>query len=457
LPIDPLAQPVNVEEPPILVLIHVRTIHLHASLPVVGQPLRDGKVRHLVEVRREQRPALVDCDQVVQARVRDGRAVLRRRAPPDLVHDDKRPRRSAAQDLRRLHHLDHEGALVAVQVVGGPDAAEDGVDDTQLGVVGGHVATDLREDSDERVLPQERAFAGHVGPRDEPQSSNGAPAAADEAVVADEGAPLLVESALDGRVPATDDGMGRRVVEEGPGEPLLDSELGEGGGNVELVEDGGVATQLDEVQHDSGAQGVEDALLLGADAMPGVLELLAETRPFRGVKGARRLAGAQGSDVGGDGARVSALDMTEVAEGRAPAERERGCTVFVTEGLRESFLLGVQGGEVSVELSEDRTGLGPHDPGLVVVGVCLSDRGGALLLRGALGEDSSIVLCALGGDNLLGEGHHLSRLALFHLVLVDNTLLVDGFLDSAREPQGALEAQPRRHMRKAVGFIGSFC
>ena len=77
-----------------------------------------------------------------------------------------RPR--LVQDRRGLDHLDHEGRAAARQIVGGADPAEQAVDDADPGRAGRHVGAHLRQDRDQRVLPQKGALAGHVGTGDEP-------------------------------------------------------------------------------------------------------------------------------------------------------------------------------------------------------------------------------------------------------------------------------------------------
>ena len=57
----------------------------------------------------------------------DGQAVVGAGAAPDLVQDDQAARRGVVQDVRRLDHLDHEGALAGGEVVLRADAGEDAV------------------------------------------------------------------------------------------------------------------------------------------------------------------------------------------------------------------------------------------------------------------------------------------------------------------------------------------
>ena len=71
--------------------------------------------------------------------------------------------RRLVQDRRRLDHLDHEGRAAARQIVGGADAAEQAIDDADMGGPRRHEGADLGQHGDQRVLAQEGRFAGHVG------------------------------------------------------------------------------------------------------------------------------------------------------------------------------------------------------------------------------------------------------------------------------------------------------
>lgn len=270
-------------------------------------------------MRREQRPAPIHAGQILQTGKPDRDAILGRGAAADLVHDDERAVRGVAQDMGRLEHLDHEGGLVAKQVVGGADAAEEVVDDAEGGVGGGNEGARLREDGDEGVLAQEGAFAGHVGTGEEPDGLGGA----DEAVVADECAALVAQALRDGRVAAGEDLVGRAEVEERAHVGLVVREEGEGAGDVEFVEDGGVATERDEVEDDALAEVLEDAVFFCADLELALVDGGAEGGPFGEVEGPRGFGGADAADVGEGFERcadvLGALDVAEMAQSWGPA------------------------------------------------------------------------------------------------------------------------------------------
>ena len=126
--------------------------------------------RQLVVVGGEQGAAAIDLVQMLERRPGDREPVEGRGAAADLVEDDQRARPRLVQDRRGLDHLDHEGRAAAGQIVGGADPAEQPVDDADAGARGRHEAAHLRQDRDQRVLPQKRALAGHVGAGDEPQA-----------------------------------------------------------------------------------------------------------------------------------------------------------------------------------------------------------------------------------------------------------------------------------------------
>ena len=97
-----------------------------------------------------------------QAGPGDRRSVKSRGAAADLVENDKGTRTRLVQDRRGLDHLDHKGRAAARQIVGRADPAEEVVDDAHLGGPGGDIGAHLRQNGDQRVLPQKRALAGDV-------------------------------------------------------------------------------------------------------------------------------------------------------------------------------------------------------------------------------------------------------------------------------------------------------
>jgi len=251
----------------------------------------------------------------MQHRISHCDAIFRGRAPPDFIHDDEAAAGGVAQDMCRFEHLDHECALVLAQIVGAADAAEDLVDEADLGVRGGHVHACLGENAYQGGLAQECAFSGHVGAGEEPDAGG----AGEYAVVGDELAAGGEEAGFDDHVAAAVDEVVGAGVKGWAVEVEFLGEAGGGAGDVEFVEEGGVAAERDEGLDDEVAEGLEDLLLFGADAEFDVFDLAAEAGPGGEVEGARAFAGADCSGVFEDGDvkfGVFAFDVAYVSESR---------------------------------------------------------------------------------------------------------------------------------------------
>ena len=108
-----------------------------------------GECRQLVIVGGKERPAASlgerfgDCP-------RQREPVERARPPPDLVEYDDAPLGRVMKNVGRLVHLHHEGRSARVQLVRGPDACEDPVDDADARLARGHVRADLGQQHDQR-------------------------------------------------------------------------------------------------------------------------------------------------------------------------------------------------------------------------------------------------------------------------------------------------------------------
>ena len=135
----------------------------HVEVRDAGQPL--GERGQLVIVGGEHHlgplPALV---QLLRHRPGDGEAIERGGAAAHLVEEDEAARRRVVQDARRLDHLDQEGALAPREIVLGPDARQDAIDEPDGRRARGDEGADLRHDHEERGLAHEHALAAHVGP-----------------------------------------------------------------------------------------------------------------------------------------------------------------------------------------------------------------------------------------------------------------------------------------------------
>ena len=75
--------------------------------------------------------------------------------------------RGVVQDVRRLAHLDHEGGLPAREIVARADAGEDAVHEIDARLRGRDERAGVREQREQRDLPDVGALARHVRPGDE--------------------------------------------------------------------------------------------------------------------------------------------------------------------------------------------------------------------------------------------------------------------------------------------------
>jgi hypothetical protein len=182
----------------------------------------DGKRRQFVVMRREQGAAAIDLVQMFETGPGDRQPVEGRRAAADLVEDDEGIGAGLVQDRRRLDHLDHEGRTAARQIVGRPHPAEQPVDDADPGALRRHLRARLREDRDQRVLPQKGALPRHVGAGDEPD-----PVGRQGAVVGDEAVAFGGQCRLDRRVAAAGDLERGAGLDDRPHPAAFDRPLGE--------------------------------------------------------------------------------------------------------------------------------------------------------------------------------------------------------------------------------------
>ncbi len=126
--------------------------------PVVGQGAQ------LVEVRRKEyhRRLFLEREQKLADRLCDRQAVERPGSASDLVDEQQRPLRAAAQDVRRFGHLQIERRLTRSEIVAGADAREDAVDDSEFHGFRRNERADLRHDRQQSGLAQVRRLTAHV-------------------------------------------------------------------------------------------------------------------------------------------------------------------------------------------------------------------------------------------------------------------------------------------------------
>ncbi len=144
---------------------HVVGILADGHIPVRRGRQRLRQLGQFVVMRGKQRAAADHVVQMLGHGPGERDAVVRARAAADLVENHQAPRGGRVEDAGRLRHLDHERALPFAQLVAGADAGENAVGDADPRVAGRHERPHLRQDRDQRRLPNVRAFARHVRAR----------------------------------------------------------------------------------------------------------------------------------------------------------------------------------------------------------------------------------------------------------------------------------------------------
>ena len=74
------------------------------------------------------------------------------------------------QDRRRLGHFNHERRTAARQIIRRSHACPHAIEQRQTRLFRRHERTHLREDADNRRLPEHGALAAHVRTRDDQQA-----------------------------------------------------------------------------------------------------------------------------------------------------------------------------------------------------------------------------------------------------------------------------------------------
>src|SRR5579859_5802768 len=108
---------------------HLAVLFRHGDVAGAYSRQRAGKLHQLMVVRGEERlgaTAFVVV-QILDNGPRDGQSIVGARAASDLVENDEAARRGVMQNVRRLDHLHHEGALARGEVVLGANACEDAI------------------------------------------------------------------------------------------------------------------------------------------------------------------------------------------------------------------------------------------------------------------------------------------------------------------------------------------
>ena len=119
-------------------------------------------------MRGKQRAASVGFVQMLHRRPSNRQPVIGRGAAPDLVQNNQGPIIGLIQNRRRFDHFNHKGRPPPRQIVRGPNPAEQLTDQPDMRRFRRHKAARLRQQGDQRVLPQKRRFTRHIGPGQQP-------------------------------------------------------------------------------------------------------------------------------------------------------------------------------------------------------------------------------------------------------------------------------------------------
>ena len=250
--------------------------HAHVGVVDPGE-----SVRHAVEfvvMGGEQRlgAALRVLVQELGDGPRDADAVVRARAPADFIEQDERAVRQVVQDGRGFVHLHHERRFAGTEVIRGAHAGEDLVDEPHPHRAGRHIAAHLRHEGDERRLPEQGTFSGHVGAGDH-EDLLVVPIERD--VVGHIGFPVG-QTPLDDRMATADDFEFVALHEDGPGVAVVLGDFGEAEQEVKAGYGAGRGLQQGQVRvqgRDKGRVGFPldhvEPLLRAEDALLEFLEL----------------------------------------------------------------------------------------------------------------------------------------------------------------------------------------
>src|ERR1700730_13495308 len=227
--------------------------------PKIAQPrkLLSKRGQLVIMGGKERQRAKLRCIvEIFEDRLRDAHAVVGAGAATDLVENEQAARRGVSEDVRRLHHFNHEGRQPAGQLIVSADPGEDPIAKADDGPLGGHEATRLRQQDDDAGLPQVGRLAGHVRSaeqhdllivRVQPQ------------VVGHEAA--RPQRSFDQRMAATDDLDPGLVLQRGAHPSMTAPDAGQPGDGIELTQPGGRVEQILTGGGDATAEVAEERLL----------------------------------------------------------------------------------------------------------------------------------------------------------------------------------------------------
>ena len=129
--------------------------------------MRRGELCQFMVMRGEERLGPDLMMQVFDDAPSQAQPVEGAGAAADLIEDDQAAAGGIVEDVGRLAHLDHEGALASGQVIAGADSREDAITQIDARRCHGQIRTGVGQYGQQGDLSDVSAFAGHVRAGDE--------------------------------------------------------------------------------------------------------------------------------------------------------------------------------------------------------------------------------------------------------------------------------------------------
>ena len=136
---------------------------LHRYVEILHPRIQGRQVVQFMVMRGEERlGAFAKLVDVRDDGPCDGHAVVRGGSATNLVQQHQRAVGQVVQDHRGFQHLHHEGGFSAGNIIGRTHARENLVANADARRVGRNIAANLRQQDNQRGLPQQGAFTRHV-------------------------------------------------------------------------------------------------------------------------------------------------------------------------------------------------------------------------------------------------------------------------------------------------------
>ena len=255
--------------------------------------------------------------QMLNHGVGDGQPVISAGAAPDFVQYQQRPMTGLVENGGGFHHFHHKSGLPGSQVVLQADAGKDTVHQADLGMVGGHETANLRQQHNQRHLPDVSGFAGHIGAGNQ---HNLGILGVHGGVVGDIGAG--VQHPFHHRMPTARNADGAALVEDGADIAMPHGDGGQSGEHIGAGNGGGEAGYggplVGNLPADLAVQGAFQLLqpLPGVQYLAFVLFQLRRNKPLGAGEGLTALI------IRRHGVQVGAADLNVVAENLVVAHFE---------------------------------------------------------------------------------------------------------------------------------------